>query len=359
MTERELEFSKKPRRITSPPQNQRKWLPGYEGVKVKLETDPGRIAYFAREATWGNIMNEPTPEELADTLNEVASGKVLGSAYKAGLGFRIRASRSSMDQALRLAEGSGGAGSGAGAQTTRDNDQRDFNIIIPNTIEALMSSVLSYSPREQHKRVMLYHRVRQHVAATRKLYGELVDAGVPPQDARYVALPLGFQTQWMHIMSIGNLTKLCEHRLCNGLVQHETDFLVRVMRDLVVIEYPWTDKLLRSSCEKRGECVSGTMLFPPCGAFVSLERQMRQSVRHEHIDLDVCERNAHERARLEIIKYNPDKHLYPAEANDAMQFATWDAARVKLERENPTLIYCMSSEPVPIYDTEMYIGGPS
>src|ERR1700704_1024550 len=110
----ELEFSKKPRRMTDPPQNGRKWLPGYEGVEVALETDPARMAYFARECTWGDVMREPTDDELIDTLSEVAGGRVLGAAFKGGFGFRIRASRSSMDQMLRLAEGTGGAGSGAG-----------------------------------------------------------------------------------------------------------------------------------------------------------------------------------------------------------------------------------------------------
>lgn len=317
----DLEFTKKPRRMVSPPQNQRKWLVGYEGVEVLLETDPARMAYFAREATWGDIMREPTEADLRDTLAEVSRGAVLGAAYKGGLGFRIRASRSTMDQMLRLAEGSGGAGSGAGAQTTRDNDMRDYNIIVPNTIDAL-------APREAMPN--LWHRVHDHIDATRKLYGDLVDAGVPPQDARYVAMPLGFQTQWFHIMSAGNMIKMCEQRMCNGLTQHETNYLVRLMRDLVVLEQPWLDKQLRSSCEKRGECASTTMLFPACGAFVKGDYP------------------SHDAIRLEVTKYDPDKHLYPADQNDAMQFAAWDVERTALETESPEIIFSMATPPRPI-----------
>jgi hypothetical protein len=308
----ELAFEKKPRRMTDPPQNKSKWLPGYEGVEVKLETDPARIAYFAREATWGDIMREPTDDEINETLAEVAGGKVLSSAMRGGFGFRIRASRSSMDQLLRLAEGSGGAGSGAGAQTTRDNDQRDFNIIVPNTINDLQigegqaryikgSGCLSSRLTAAGKEDGLWMEVNKLVHEQRRVYGKLVDAGIPPQDARYVALPLGFQTQWMHVMDLRALTKLCEQRLCNGLTQHESNYLVRVMRDLVVFTHSWTDKLLRSGCEKRGQCVSQSMLFPPCGAFGD----------EPEVELDT---------------------LYPAEQNDGMQFAKWDKERVDLEQ---------------------------
>jgi hypothetical protein len=312
----ELSFERKPRRMVSPPQNGRKWLSGYEGLEVLMETNPARMAYFAREATWGDLFREPTREDLLDTLREVQSGKVLGAAFKGGIGFRIRASRSTMDQMLRLAEGSGGAGSGAGAQTTRDNDMRDFNIVIPNTVQRLINSNLSDTVEEQHDRHLLYQRVVDHIEATRQLYGELVDAGVPPQDVRYVALPLGFQTQWFHIMSLGNMIKMCEQRLCNGLTQTETTFLVRMMRDLVVKQHPWMCDNLRSGCEKRGACTTGTMLFPPCGAFGGVSSD-----------------------------YDPDRHLYRAEQNLSMEFAKWDRARKIMEAERPEAVFSMAGPP--------------
>jgi hypothetical protein len=344
----ELEFSKKPRRMTSPPQNERKWLPGYEGVEVVLETEPERMAYFARECTWGDVMREPSLEELDDTLGEVAGGRVLSAAFKGGMGFRIRASRSSMDQMLRLAEGTGGAGSGAGAQTTRDNDQRNFNVIIPNTIMALQDSAWAKTVEDQFQRNLLYERVEQYIENMRGLYGDLVDAGVPPQDARYVALPLGFQTQWFHVMSLGNMIKMCEQRLCNGLTQHETNYLVRVMRDLIVERHPWMADNLRSSCEKRGQCAGSTMLFPPCGAFVELSvaaDKALASLQERDMFVEWNEEVSRQNARLEISMYDPDKHLYPANMNDAMQFALWDAERQKLEKEHPDSVYSMAGPP--------------
>lgn len=344
----DLEFSKKPRRMTSPPQNERRWLPGYEGVEVILETMPERMAYFARECTWGDVMREPTEDEVMDTLSEVATGRVLGAAFKGGYGFRIRASRSSMDQMLRLAEGTGGAGSGAGAQTTRDNDQRDFNIIVPNTIMMLQNANLSETASEQMNRAKLYQRVVDHIEATRQLYADLVDAGVPPQDARYPALPLGFQTQWFHVMSLGNMIKMCEQRMCNGLTQHETNYLVRIMRDLVVKEHPWMADNLRSSCEKRGQCASGTMLFPPCGAFVEMSVaavRVGYEASGQGEFMPFNEDIARREARLKVSHYDPDRHLYPSAMNDAMQFATWDVERQRLEKERPDVIYTTAGPP--------------
>lgn len=342
MTSGELAFTKKPRRMTSPPQNERKWLVGYEGVEVVMETEPERIAYFAREATWGDIMAEPTPMELNDTLAEVATGRVLGAAFKGGYGFRIRASRSCMDQMLRLAEGTGGAGSGAGAQTTRDNDHRNFNIVIPNTIEELKYGAGPQDvPLGAWVPSLLHQAVEKHIEEARNLYGALIEVGVPPQDARYVALPLGFQTQWFHVMSLGNMIKMCEQRLCNGLTQHETNYLVRMMRDCVVHEHPWMADNLRSGCEKRGQCASSTMLFPPCGAF--FKEEYRQWVRAQ---VDIDDRGeTDDEVRLRITHYDPDKHLYPTEQNDAMQFAQWDIDRQKLERERPEAIFTMAGPP--------------
>jgi len=320
------EFDRKPRRITSPPQNQSLKLVGEEGTAVKLETDPARIAYFAREATWGDIMREPTDAELADTLAEVAAGKTLGASLKGGVGFRIRSSRVTMDQALRLAEGSGGAGSGAGAQTTRDNDCRSFNLIVPKTIELLDREEWEDEDYGEGPLYALKKRVINYVAMTHELYGDLIDAGVPPQDVRYIALPQGFQTQWMHVMSLGNLQKMCEHRLCNGLVQWEINFLTRMMRDQVVLEYPWMDGALRSACEKSGACVKKTMLFPPCGAFGSFTGGWA---------IPPTKRDR-----------KPDHAtLYPASQNLAMEYADWDYQRQRLEQQNPDVIYCMAGPP--------------
>jgi thymidylate synthase ThyX len=285
----EYGFDKKPHRMTDPPDNHSETV-GILDARVILETDPGRIAYFAREATWGSIWNEPMVHDLKETLKEVAEGKVLGAAKEVpALGFRIQASRVAMDQMLRLRE------SAAGAQTTRDNDMREFNIIIPGTINTV--------PFE------LQARVEELIKELRAVYAALVDAGVPPQDARYVALPMGIQTHWIQIMNLRAFEKMCEQRLCNSLIQPETNYVVRLMRQAVLKIMPWAEPMLRSSCEKRGQCAEHTMLFPPCGAF-----QKHGLDDHGHPGL------------IPTTEFDPERHLYPVEQNEGMRFVEWDKA---------------------------------
>lgn len=325
----DYEFSRKPHRMTSPPANEGKRLVGYDGVKCRLETDPVKIAVLCREATWGSVYDfEPTPEVIASTLKEIEGGKVLGAAFEVpALAFVMRGSRSCMDQLLRLRESAGAS------HTTRDNDFRHFNIIIPNNIQAL-------SPQHSHNEEdwELFDRVNEHIRSARSLYGDLVDAGVPPQDARYIALPLGYQGDWVQVMNMRALIKECEQRLCNGLTQHESNYMVRLQRDLVVERWPHMDKLLRSSCEKRGQCASRTMLFPPCGAF-SLEGSIFDWA-----------------GRLTAMEgseaaYKSDKHLYHPEQNDAMRFAEWDRERVRYESKGYVVRFSL-----PPHEQELVVG---
>lgn len=306
------EFSKKPHRMTSPPANKGLWLTGYDGTKCRMETDPVRIAVLCREATWGSVYDfEPTPEIIESTLAEIAGGKVLGAAFEVpAIAFVMRGSRVTMDQLLRLREAAGAA------HTTRDNDFRDFNIIVPTTIEDLF-----FSHDEEH--VDLNLACQLHINQARKLYGDLVDAGVPPQDARYIALPMGYQGDWIQVMNMRALIKECEHRLCNGLVQHETNFMARLQRDLVVAQWPHMDKLLRSRCEKNGRCTQGTMLFPACGAFDVTDIDGQPTLGEP--DMSAME--------LSLSYYDPERHLYSPMQNDAMQFAEWDRERKRLEAE--------------------------
>lgn len=319
----EYEFSKKPHRMTSPPANQQKWLPGYEGVDCKLETDPLRIAVLCREATWGSVFDfELTDEIISNALKEIEGGKVLGAAFEVpALAFVMRGSRSTLDQLLRLRESAGAS------HTTRDNDFRDFNIIVPTTIENLGSDEFPMDSETTD----LYEEVKHHIHDCRSLYGRLVDAGIPPQDARYVALPMGYQGDWIQIMNFRALIKECEQRLCNGLTQHESNYMVRMQRDLVVEKWPHMDRLLRSGCEKRGACTTGTMLFPPCGAFDRVET-------HPHLSAMTVSLNLHYVGQEE-------KYLYSPEQNDAMQFAEWDRKRKVLEAKGVIDVIPFSVKP--------------
>jgi thymidylate synthase ThyX len=330
----ELRFDRKPHRMTSPPANDRLWLEGYEGTKCRLELDPIKAAVLCREATWGSVYDyEPTPEQIAETWKEIESGKVLSAALSMpAFCFVMRGSRATMDQLLRLREAAGAS------HTTRDNDFRDFNIIVPSTIARMNWPVedptgpVDYNAKEMRDGA-LYDRVAEHVERTRELYGELVDAGVPPQDARYVALPMGYQGDWIQVMNLQALIKECEHRMCNGLSQHETNYMARLQRDLVVEQFPAMEPLLKSRCEKTGGCSRGTMLFPTCGAFGQFQDpHTPDSVR---VAADDCLAIDISRMKYED---EPERYLYPPEQNDAMMFAEWDRKRKVMEAEGYGII---------------------
>lgn len=326
----DYEFKMRPDRMTTPSQNKREWLVGFEGVHVRFMTDPAEIAFAAREATWGDpYSTKPTEEQLRETLDEIASGKTLGSAKEVpALGWVVQCSRSSMDQTLRLREAA------AGAQTTRDNDMRDFNIIVPESIEKLKDKPEGWE---------IHDEVVNLIDRMHNVYGQLIDSGlVPPQDARYVALPLGFQTHYVHIMNFRAFEKMCEQRLCNSQTQHETNYLTRLMRDAIVKEFPWTSKMFRSRCEKNDCCTKGTMLFPACGAFKGKMVNLGKANAAEVLDIDPPKAVFEGEQAAE---FNPEKHLYPPELNDGQIMAEWDKDRKILERENPGKVYSMAGSP--------------
>jgi flavin-dependent thymidylate synthase len=296
----ELEFTKKPRRLQGFKQYSATAYSFHERVKVELELDPMRIMYFTREATWGDVFTKPSKEEMLETLQEIIDGKALGAAKEVpALAFKVRASRVCMDQLLRHTY------TKAGAQTSRDIDMRAFNVILPDSF-AKLGKIDPTTGAALETDTALRARCTDLLDQMRQLYGDLVDAGMAPQDARYVALPMGYETQWVQIMNLRALEDICAHRLCNGLAQHETNYVVRLMRDEVVRKFPWADDMLRSRCEKTGRCTQGGLLFPPCGAFGGVSSE-----------------------------FDPEEHLYPAEANEAMRYAEWDKARQISEDELP------------------------
>ncbi len=64
-----LHFIAREWRFLNPPWNKSELIDSiFDGVKVKIETDPVRVAYFAAEASWGDIFLEPTEEQIETTL---------------------------------------------------------------------------------------------------------------------------------------------------------------------------------------------------------------------------------------------------------------------------------------------------
>ncbi len=155
----------------------------------------------------------------------------------------------------------------------------------------------------------------------------------------FVNEPTVIETQWVWPMDINELKGICERRMCSGLIQPETNYVVRLMRDAYVSMEPWTDPIFRSSCEKKGQCTGGGMLFPACGSFSKkCERCMGtgqlesdDSGDESWWDCSTCAGTGDN--HREMIEFDPEKHLYHGELNSGMMFAEYDIARNACEKQ--------------------------
>ena len=251
---------------------------GVENIRVHLldyPADPLKTLSAMVTATWqGHYDPDQKPNE--DLVNKALRGKALGNALESvQLTFAIGGvSRAFTHQLVRQRVGVGFMQDGG-----RDNDWRDFDYTVPETIA-----------RQQD----LAEEFVQAVEASRKVYEKAVDSGVPWQDARFV-LPIATNTFIISTTNFRALQTLVSRRLCN-LMQWEINYVSRLMVGEVYKVHPFLGEQLKCSCERAGKCTAlNPTLFPPCGMFPV-------------VDKDLLERD-----------YN-----FPKEANYCMEFAEHD-----------------------------------
>src|SRR5574344_1619516 len=83
-------------------------------------------------------------------------------------------------------------------------------------------------------------------------YQELVDAGVPAEDARFV-LPNATETSMVASLNLRELIHLANLRLCTR-AQEEIRFLVKKMCEELIKEEAWLKPYLVPKCERLGFC---------------------------------------------------------------------------------------------------------
>jgi thymidylate synthase (FAD) len=83
-------------------------------------------------------------------------------------------------------------------------------------------------------------------------YFNLLDKGVPPQDARQV-LPHATLTNLTMTVNLRSLSSLLEHRLCCR-AQREIQLMARKMREAVISIFPEFESVLRVECAQKGIC---------------------------------------------------------------------------------------------------------
>lgn len=90
------------------------------------------------------------------------------------------------------------------------------------------------------------------VAAALDAYGELVDLGVPVQDARGI-LPTNITTSIMAKFNLRTLHEMAKLRLCTR-TQGEYQDVFRAMREAILVVHPWAAEFLEPYCAAHGAC---------------------------------------------------------------------------------------------------------
>lgn len=90
-------------------------------------------------------------------------------------------------------------------------------------------------------------------AASHQAYRTACEAGISYQDARYV-LPEGTDNYIMCEYSVREFLKVFDYRGCS-MFSWEIVSVMRMMRELLIAEYPWLEPHVKISCEKTSSSV--------------------------------------------------------------------------------------------------------
>jgi len=118
-------------------------------------------------------------------------------------------------------------------------DARDFEVEMPPSVEETGSV----------DTMMVWEDAVEEVMTA---YGELVDRGVPVQDARGI-LPTNIHTNIVAKFNLRTLHEMAKLRLCTR-TQGEMQNVFRAMRDLVLFHHPWAEDFIQVQCVADGTC---------------------------------------------------------------------------------------------------------
>ena len=240
--------------------------PGVENILVELwnpirATDAAETIASFYLSTWGDPTSVDEWDNKDESVRNVAkrhaedamSGRVLPNTLESiALTFSVQGlTRATTHQLVRSR-----VGAVFGQQGGRDNNWSDFNFRVPDTFYGAMGITESNGGPDSGP-----DTIRGLLGRINSIYRDLLEMGVPFQDARYI-LPMGLETSLVASYNLLSFKGLANRRLCNRMMW-ETNYVVRVMTDLVVRAFPFVGRNLRSSCEQRGVCGSVSPMFPP------------------------------------------------------------------------------------------------
>lgn len=225
-------------------------------IKVRLlehTPEPERVVAMAARLCYSSSGAEELAEKMTDEQVEKLLAKILRMGHASTMEhvsftFGIEGVSRVLTHQLvrhRLASYS--------QQSQRYVAEHDFEYILPPSIEE--------KPKARERFELLMSKIRQ-------TYDELIDMGVPREDARYV-LANATETKIVVTMNARSLMHFFNLRCCNR-AQWEIRELAYKMLDQVKKVAPLLFKNAGASCVATGHCPEGAMT---CGRFSEMVAQ--------------------------------------------------------------------------------------
>lgn len=111
----------------------------------------------------------------------------------------------------------------------------------------------------------------QFMSCSQGLYDDLVAAGAPPEDARFV-LPNATETAMVMSINLRSMINTAQHRLCVNS-QWEYQHVFQAMCDKIIEVEPWLAEFLVPICVSNGFCKE----LKPCGRFITKKEMQENS----------------------------------------------------------------------------------
>lgn len=230
-----------------------------DALNLLLRTKNTRLAYSEDPSTWSEEKKQEHLEYMRDTIK--SSWEFVDYV------FRIEGvTRAFTHQFVRTRTGS------YAQQSMRTVDVRDQEVERPeNIVDATMVDLW-----------------QKGVDACLQCYSDLIDGGVPVQDARGI-LPTNITTGIMAKFNLRSLSDMAKLRLCTR-TQGEYQNVFREMRRLVIEVHPWAEEFLEVYCVAHGTCAFPRYGKKECPIYLpgmdnSAVRQMAklrfETIRHE------------------------------------------------------------------------------
>ena len=197
------------------------------------------------QASLRELREKLTPEQVDDLLNKLIAQGHLSPLEHASFTFAIDGiSRVTSHQLVRHRIAS------YTQQSQRFVSLRALDYVTPTTISAKPELEAKY---------------QEMVKAAHKLYIEMLDAGVPAEDARYV-LPSAVKTKIVMTMNARELMHACSLRLCLRTQWELLELFQRIKQEVTKVA-PRLGAELKPKCYQLGYCNE----LKSCGLFPTLD----------------------------------------------------------------------------------------